>query len=78
MFFGECDDATYFPETVDGVRFRAVPGTCVSSWAADFDTHPNFLIALGAKILLLEARLVRINDETFDVGYVSDLPVDGQ
>ncbi|HEU4781960.1 MAG TPA: hypothetical protein VFS83_01340 [Ktedonobacterales bacterium] len=74
----ECDDASYLPEKVDGVRFRAVPGTFVSTWAADFDTHPNFLISLGDQILLLEARLVRINDETFEVGYVSDLPVVGQ
>ncbi len=75
---GDCDGASYFPEEVDGVRFRAVPGTFVSTWAADFDTHPNFLISLGDYLLWLEARLVRVNDETFEVGYVSDLPVDGQ
>jgi hypothetical protein len=74
----DCDGASYLPEEVNGVRFRAVPGTFVSTWAADFDTHPNFLISLGDYILLLEARLVRVNDETFEVGYVPDLPVDGQ
>ncbi len=77
-FIGECDDVTYDSEGVGHVRIHARPDTFVSTWAKDFTTQPNFLIALGDQILLLEARLVRINDETFEVGYVSDLPVDGQ
>ena len=75
---GDCDGASYFPEDVDGVRFRAVPGTVVSRWAADFDTHPNFLITIGDYILLIEARQVRVDDAALEVGYVRDTPPEKQ
>ncbi len=74
----DCDAASFFPQDVDGVRFRAVPGTWVSNWAADFDTHPNFLISIGGYILLIEASRVRVDDNVFGVGYVRDNPSEGQ
>ena len=75
---GDCDATNYFPEDVDGVRFRAVPGAWASNWAADFDTHPNFLISIGGYILLVEASQVRVNDAAFEVGYVRDTPPEAQ
>ncbi len=75
---GDCDATNYFPEDVDGVRFRAVPGAWASNWAADFDTHPNFLISIGGYILLVEASQVRVDDAAFEVGYVRDTPPEAQ
>ena len=75
---GVCDATSFFPEDIDGVRFRAVPGTWVSNWAADFDMHPNFLISIGSYILLIQASRVRVDDNVFEVGYVSDNPPERQ
>lgn len=71
---GECDDAAYYPEGFGEVLIRARSGSWESNWVGDFTTRPNFLVTINDFIVLVEARLVRIDDMTFEVGYVHDAP----
>ena len=37
-----------------------------------YNTRPNFVVEMGDQQMLIEARLVRIDDKTFEVGFIEN------
>jgi hypothetical protein len=69
---GEWTSAGYYPESVGTVQIHAKPGSWESGWAVRYNTHPNFAVEMRDAMMLIEARLVRIDDRPFEVGLIEN------
>jgi hypothetical protein len=69
---GEWTSAGYYTESVGTVRIHAKPGSWESGWVARYNTHPNFAVEMRDTIMLIEARLVRIDGRSFEVGFIEN------
>jgi hypothetical protein len=69
---GEWTSAGYHPEGVGQVRIHAKPGSWEEGWVGRYSTRPNFSIEIGRGMLLIEARVVRVDDQIFEVGFIHD------
>jgi hypothetical protein len=69
---GEWTSAGYYPEGVGEVRIHAKPGSWEEGWVGRYSTRPNFAIEIGRAMLLVEARVVRVDDQTFEVGFIQE------
>jgi hypothetical protein len=73
---GTCDWEEYYPKGIGQIQVHVKADAWASQWIDNIRTRPNFMISLGAKTILLEARLVRIDDTTIEVGYIQDAAPD--
>lgn len=74
---GEWTSAGYYPDGVGTVRIHSKPGSWESGWVIRYNTRPNFAVEIGGAVMLIEARLVRIDGKPFEVGFIeSNMPED--
>jgi hypothetical protein len=69
---GEWTSAGYYSESVGTVRIHTKPGSWESGWVIRYNTHPNFVVELRDAVMLIEARLVRIDDKPFEVALIEN------
>ncbi len=69
---GEWTSAGYYPEGVGEVCIHAKPSSWEEGWVGRYSTRPNFAIEIGSAMLLIEARVVRVDDQTFEVGFIQE------
>ena len=74
---GEWTSAGYYPESVGTVKIHAKPGSWESGWVIRYSTHPNFVVEMGDQQMLIEARSVRIDGRSFEVGFIESDSPDG-